>query len=97
VASTIYLRPRDVAQRLGVKVDVVLSWIHSLALRAINVAERDGRRPRWRIAESDLEIFLLRRSVPTVPVRRRRRRRPASDNVIQFYRHGKRVDDMEVA
>ena len=69
------LRPREIAQRLGVKMDSVLTWIHSAELRAVNVAARQGKKPRWRILESDLAAFLASRAVqpPAPPVRRRRK------------------------
>jgi excisionase family DNA binding protein len=62
--EALFLRPRDVADRLRVKVDVVLGWIHSGELTAVNVAQRRGRRPRWRIDPAAFEQFLLRRSAP---------------------------------
>lgn len=70
-----YLSPPAVARRLAVKADKVVRWIKSGELPAINVAERPIGRPRYRIAEVDLQDFLRRRSAtpPTKPVRRRRR------------------------
>jgi len=69
------LRPREVAERLVVRVDVVLAWIKRGELRACNVAQRAGGRPRWRILESDLQTFLASRAAqPPAPAVRRRKR-----------------------
>jgi len=77
-----YLTPPQIAAQLGVKPDRVLRWIRTGVLSAINLS--DGRlRPRFRVAPSDLEIFLSTRRVaaPTRVVRR-----PRQDaNVIAFF------------
>jgi excisionase family DNA binding protein len=79
-----YLTPPEIAKRLRVNVDKVLTWIRSGELRAINVATRRGCRPRYRVAVVDLESFLRSRAVvPPQPVTRRRSK-PAND-VIEFY------------
>jgi excisionase family DNA binding protein len=81
-----YLTPPEIAERLGVKHDVVLAWVHAAELRAGNVVARRGKRPRWRIAESDLEAFLAARSAPASPRPARRAPRRLKDlNVIKFY------------
>ncbi len=79
-----YHTPPTVAESLGVNESKVLAWIRSGELAAVNVAAHVGGRPRWRIAQSDLELFLLRRTAtPPAPAVRRRRR--AGPNVIQFF------------
>ena len=51
-----------VAERYGIAPEKVLEWIRSGELIAINVAQgSNGQRPRWRIAEAELEAFELRR------------------------------------
>jgi Helix-turn-helix domain len=92
-APSTYLRPRDVAERFDVKVDVVLAWIRRAELVAVNVAQVGGRRPRWRIAQADLQRFVERRQAVPAPARQRRRRRapqPAPAPMI-FYQHGRRL------
>lgn len=81
---TAYTSPPAVAETLGINVCKVLSWIKSGELRAVNVAARAGRRPRWRIAQTDLDSFLAGRTA-TPPVKTTRRRRRADPAVIQFF------------
>jgi hypothetical protein len=87
VASPMHFTVRQVRERYGiVKDDVVLAWIHSGELRALNVSSGKGR-PTWRIAAADLDAFEERRravpvSATTSP--RRARRKPARD-VIKFF------------
>ena len=56
-----HLAPRDICDRLAIGMDPVLTWIHSKQLKAVNVSN-SSLRPRWRIAERDLEEFLSSRS-----------------------------------
>jgi excisionase family DNA binding protein len=57
-----YYTPQQAADTLGVDDEQVHRWIHSGQLVAINVAKSlAGKRPRWRIAESELGRFLLSR------------------------------------
>lgn len=78
-----YLRPRDVAERLDVKVDTVLAWIHAGTLAAANCAERAGKRPRWRIATADVDAFLRGRAAQ--PVVRAKRPRARKDSTTREY------------
>jgi len=79
-----YLTPPAVAELLGVNESKVLGWIRSGELPAVDVGPRGGRRPRWRVAKADLELFLTRRAAnPPPPMVRRRRR--ADKAVIQFF------------
>lgn len=68
-------RPAAVAKMLTVKVDVVYQWIRAKQLTAIDVSERRGGRPRWRISEEALQEFLRSRQTvkPAQPARRRKR------------------------
>jgi Helix-turn-helix domain len=92
VVNSAYLRVSAVAARLGVKVDVVLSWLHSGQLAGVNVAQRvAGKRPRWRIAEADLTRFLSSRAAQAPAPRQRRHRQQTQAGVIEFYREGRRV------
>jgi len=69
------LTPPMIAARLGVKPARVIGWIRRGELRGFNLS--DGTRPRYRISEADLEVFLQRRAAGPVPkVTRRRRRDP---------------------
>ena len=53
------------AEALYVDDEQVLAWIHSGELVAVNVAKSaNGKKPRWRISESELGRFLLRRRNP---------------------------------
>ncbi len=56
------LRPREIAERLGVPYERVRCLIAAGALPAVNLSPRN-RRPSWWVEESDLYHFLkLRRS-----------------------------------
>ncbi len=72
------------ADWLHVKYDTVLGWIHTGELRALSVAAKPNGKPRWRIAEHDLEAFLLRRSASPTPKSKRRRRKAAVDVITYF-------------
>lgn len=80
----VYLSPRQVAERLGVLVPVVLNWIASGELRAANVAKKNGVRPRWKIAPADLELFLAARANRQPPPVRRQRMRPEPGEIQYF-------------
>jgi hypothetical protein len=60
-----------------------LAWISNGELVAVNVAERTGGRPRWRIRRSDLEDFLHRRQNVAPPTRSRRTH--SSDYTAKYY------------
>ncbi|MGH7137562.1 MAG: helix-turn-helix domain-containing protein, partial [Pirellulales bacterium] len=60
-ADSTWLTPPQLAKQLGVQAEKVLGWIRSGELRAVNVADRAGRRPRWRISAETIEEFLRRR------------------------------------
>jgi excisionase family DNA binding protein len=68
------LTVRDVAAQLRVKPDIVLSFISAHHLRAVNVASVGSRRPRWRIDQADVDVFLATRRTGTRPVPTRRKR-----------------------
>lgn len=73
--QTRMLTPPQVAKRLGVCPESVISWIRSGQLTAIDVSSRPGvGRPRFRISEADLQAFLASRAVAPPGQRRRRAR-----------------------
>jgi len=79
------LSVRDVCERYGVSEHIVLSWIASGELRAINVGRRrDTLKPRWRFTTEALEEFEQSRTPTPPPPRTRRRKRPG--DVIAFYK-----------
>jgi excisionase family DNA binding protein len=67
--------PAEVAERLGVSYITVLAWIRDGSLTGTIVSRNPAsKRPRWRIAEADLEAFLVERhraAVKPVPQARR--------------------------
>jgi excisionase family DNA binding protein len=77
------LTPREIAERYRVSEDKIRAWIARGELRAFNVANRQGGRPRWRIHRADLELFEARRT-PGRPVVRAPKRRPRGD-VTQYF------------
>lgn len=78
-----YLTPPEAAKLLRVDPSTVIGWIRSGELRAVNLARRDAKRPRWRISRAAIEHFLAgRAAVPRrLPAKRRRR----DERVIQFF------------
>jgi excisionase family DNA binding protein len=80
------LSVQDVCERFGVGVHTVLGWIAAGELKAVNVGRRLGaKKPRWRITAEALEAFEHLRT-PTPPPAVSRRRRPRSEDVIDFYK-----------
>jgi excisionase family DNA binding protein len=77
--------PGEYADRLGVSVDKVRTWIEQGELFALNVAtSAHGKKPRWRIPLDAIERFEDGRGTkPAPPVPKRRRRRDA--NIIEFF------------
>ena len=76
------LTTADVASRLSVGGDQVVSLIHAGRLRAVNVST--GRKPRWRIGPADLDVFLAAQSHrPAQPVARRKKLKPVG--VTEFF------------
>lgn len=64
-----WLTPPQLAKKFAVGVEKVLAWIRNGELRAVNVAQTTGGRPRWRISPAALEAFIRRResAVPLPP------------------------------
>jgi excisionase family DNA binding protein len=68
-----WITPPQVARQFAVSVEKVLAWIRNGELRAMNVAQRLGGRPRWRISPAALEEFIKRReSAASPPVQKSR-------------------------
>ncbi len=79
-----FFRPREIAVQRDVKVEVVLGWIHSGELKAVDCSSRRGGRPRWRISAEALARFDAKRaSMPAPKIQRIRRRRDPA--VIEFF------------
>ena len=58
----------EVSRSLGTNENKILGLIRSGELSAINVAQNgNGKRPRWRISDSDLDAFLESRKTATSP------------------------------
>jgi hypothetical protein len=70
-----FLTPPQVGRLLGVKASKVGLWIRSGELKAVDVSERRGGRPRWKIPPESLTAFFAARSSrPSLPQVRRRKR-----------------------
>lgn len=83
MSRLVYLTVAEVAARAGVKASRVLYWINAKKLPAVNVAgSDDGYHPQWRIADADLEPFLL--ALPTMPRATSRPKRPTEPSMIEF-------------
>jgi excisionase family DNA binding protein len=72
-----WLSPPQIAQVVGVTPEKIIAMIRSGELRAIDVATRGSRRPRFRVTPEDLDAWARgREAVPTPspPAPRRGRR-----------------------
>ncbi len=85
-APDAYLTPPVVARRYGVSVDKVLAWIHRGELAALNLADRLGGRPRWRISPEALAAFERSRSATPPPAQAPRRNSRQTAEVQHFFR-----------
>lgn len=84
VESAHYVTPPALARQYGIKPEKVIVWIRRGELRAVNVAERVGGRPRWRISAEAIEEFERRRSaVRPAKTHRRRKRKPEIRDIIK--------------
>jgi len=67
----------DVAKDFGVSERTVQKWVEAGELRAVNVSrDRNSKKPRLRVLDSDLQAFLAGRTVGTERKQSRRRGRP---------------------
>ena len=71
-----FLSVAEVASEIGVRPDLVLSWVASRHLVAADVSRGRGVRPRWRIDRRDLDAFLAARKTASVATVSRRGGRP---------------------
>ena len=77
-----FYTPPQVAKRFRVHAAKVLGWINRGELRAVNIADREGGRARWRIASESLDDFLRRReSSPRPKIKRPKASRLAKDKL----------------
>jgi hypothetical protein len=82
---TVFFAIADVAAALHVDERRVRDWIKSGELRAVNCGSKmNGKKPRWRISEADVVMFLTARSATPAPKPVRQRRR-ADPEVIRFF------------
>lgn len=85
MTGTRCLTPPEVAKRYGIDAHKVLTWIQRGELRAVNIADHVGGRPRWRIAPEDLAAFEASRSSSPQPKVTRIRRRRDTQHVVEFF------------
>ena len=78
------LTPPQLASRLGVGTEKVLSWIRSGELRAMNAATKPNGRPRYLIDIEDLRAFENRRAVTPRRVAATRTETSSSDVTKYF-------------
>lgn len=78
----------EISQQLGVDPDTPRAWIATGQLAAVNVCKSPGgRKPRWRVRQSDLDDFLAKRAnrQPTAPQATARPRRAAKPPVREWF------------
>ena len=75
----------EVASLLCVHIRTVETWIALHELRAVNVSrDRQSRKARLRVMQSDLDTFLGARATDASPTKQSRRRRGPSSEIEQF-------------
>lgn len=63
-----WLTPAEIASTVGVDIAKVHAWLKSGELVGCDLAERRGKRPRFKIHPDEFEAFLRRRQVqPAAP------------------------------
>ncbi len=65
--SSEYSTPPQLGKRARIAASKIIGWIECGELRGVNLASSTTGRPRYRIAESDWQDFLRRRSGSVVP------------------------------
>jgi Helix-turn-helix domain len=71
-----WLTPPQLAAECGLEAQKICDWIAAGELIAVNVAQKTGGRPRWRIRVADWEAFLASRQNVKPPRERARKRKP---------------------
>jgi len=77
-ANRTYYTPPQLAKLWGVAPDKVVRFIRAGELRAIDLSQHQGGRPRYRIAEADKIDFERRRAASPPPPAPRRTARPTT-------------------
>lgn len=80
----VLMTPPVAAKRLGVGVSNIRQYIERQELTAINTS-LGSCKPRWKIAEEDLQRFIESRKSGNKPVPVRQRRRRKTDEAIPQY------------
>lgn len=76
----------QVAERFNVKAEIVLFWIKSGALVAIDVSRDRKTLPRWRITPAALQAFEeSRASVKPVKASKPRRKKSSDPNYVEYF------------
>jgi excisionase family DNA binding protein len=80
------MTPPQVARLLGVSDDKIRHWIRTGELKATDVVLRRLSRPRWRVAQADLDAFIQARQPepPLVPQRAQRAQSAGPDYVSRI-------------
>jgi transposase len=87
MSNALMVSPPTLAKRFAVKADKILAWIRSGELPAVDLSMTPGTgKPRWKIAETDVEAFLARRAAtPPAPTPRPRRRRRTATPAKEYF------------
>lgn len=81
-----WLTPPQIARHRQLRVGKVLTWIRSGELLAVNCAERQGGRPRWRVSADALAAFDQARSNrAAIPCKSRRSRSRKDPGVTEYF------------
>jgi excisionase family DNA binding protein len=83
-----YLTVSKIATNLGIRRGKVLGWISRGELVAVNIADKTGGRPRWRIAREAFDSFMAGRSCRAPepqPRRRSRLTQKADPDYVKYF------------
>ena len=79
-----FLTPPEIARRLRVSVSKILAHIRSGELVAVDMANAECERPRFKVDPIELAIFLNRRSTRPAP-KASRRRKKQNEEIIEYF------------
>ena len=78
------ITPNELAKQLRTSWRIVISWIESGELAAVNVARSNARRPRWLIGQDAINDFLRRRAAQPKPAPRKCRKKVECTDTFGF-------------
>lgn len=76
---------REAAKIAGVSYETMIAWANWKDIQAVDVAKKQGGRPRWRISPTEVHRFLRSRARSRSDRPQRRSRSPKSEAVTEYF------------